>query len=1191
MHMFIVCTCALCNHVVRAQNIYHTVPGDTSGYTAGTYNVSESGAFNYVIPIVVSPGTNGLQPSLALVYNSQAGNGMLGMGWTLQGLGSITKAQLTTAQDGASSAATEQWRYNINGERLVSLNEGDVYGASGTEYKTEINNFSKVTSFASTGTGTTHTPSYFVERTKDGLVKYYGLSPTSRLSPFNSSLISAYMVDRIDDLSGNRMDIRYWSGGLGGNIYPEYIEYTINNFSPSSSYSHVYFEYETRSDNLELMGEGSSFIMNRRLSRIICSDPFDNVVRTYKINYIPGSGISRIQSVEECAGSNECHGATSFNWTNDDDLSTDTISSNTNLYSQLYTPDVGGSQVNEEYLSHDFNGDGILDLVKFMRGSLTTCSFYKHSVDSNGDLQIAIAPSNISVFADENVLVADFNGDGRPDIFTYSPERSLIYLNNTPNAFSSTFSFTQITNPIPAGLINSTSLLTTADFNRDGRPDILIYDPLSGTNQWMFVSNSTAQTLTFQSFGAFSYTSNLIPPVQLAGAKYPVLEDMNGDGWVDVYIIDRSNGSNRMFRNNGTGAISFTLLSPNNVADLSFLNTDYQIMTCDLYGDGTRDLLFHNPTIGDYEFIINRGRWDLYGPISYSPIAPLIFGGNLLPIDMNGDGDLDLFWYDKQTGQNRLFLNETGILFNQVIENFIAADLLVSKTLIGIGKYTGSPTFDFLFGPAEVAGSLRYVKILGNDPYMINAITNGHGLEVQVEYSSLTDFGVYSPQNSGQYPVIDFTGSLNVVKRLGSSDGYGGGSMRYASYYYEGAKLDLLGRGFRGFSAFWTNDSVTGIKVRRVYNRGLDGWKYASASLLRSETYAASPSVLIAKSINTNELLTYCGGRSYYAYTGYSVDLNYDLDGSFLDSAWSNQGPDYDCGNTQLIYSEFGDGFRDQLINQYNNDLDGWVIGRLLRSNLSRIKWDSTGFNVAEQTERASSFEYDESGRLTLEITEPDQGQLYRLQKEYTYDQFGNIVLSTTSGFNGLSYETRTITSTYDPRGRFLLSKTNALGHVTSYVYDQSSGLEIRSIDPNNLETQTEYDGFGRIKRRVFPDGNWESMDYRMASGFLDAPSTAVHLIYRQASNRGETIEFYDINNNLLLSKRKGSEDQWVYQHYEFDNANRPIVASQPYFASDSPSLVAKEYDELGRVQQVYYPNNVTDSYQCKLPQIRCASS
>ncbi len=50
------------------------------GSVAGELSVDPSGTANYRVPIAVPPGVAGMQPDLAFLYSSRAGNGLLGVG-------------------------------------------------------------------------------------------------------------------------------------------------------------------------------------------------------------------------------------------------------------------------------------------------------------------------------------------------------------------------------------------------------------------------------------------------------------------------------------------------------------------------------------------------------------------------------------------------------------------------------------------------------------------------------------------------------------------------------------------------------------------------------------------------------------------------------------------------------------------------------------------------------------------------------------------------------------------------------------------------------------------------------------------------------------------------------------------------------------------------------------------------------
>ena len=92
---------------------------------------------NYHVAIEVPPGTNGMAPKLAISYSSNASNGYLGQGWTLQGLHKIERVAATIAQDGfwgtVNFGATA--RYAINGQRLMLDQQFDK---DSCWYRTEI---------------------------------------------------------------------------------------------------------------------------------------------------------------------------------------------------------------------------------------------------------------------------------------------------------------------------------------------------------------------------------------------------------------------------------------------------------------------------------------------------------------------------------------------------------------------------------------------------------------------------------------------------------------------------------------------------------------------------------------------------------------------------------------------------------------------------------------------------------------------------------------------------------------------------------------------------------------------------------------------------------------------------------------------------------------------------------------------
>ena len=122
------------------------------GALPGELNISDLGAAIYSIPITMPPGIGEMTPQLAVTYNNQASNGLLGWGWDLSGLSSIVRVGQTLYHDGSRTAVNfVDDRFTMDGKRLM-LCSGD-YGGDGSVYKTEIDEMSKIEAFTDSDHG------------------------------------------------------------------------------------------------------------------------------------------------------------------------------------------------------------------------------------------------------------------------------------------------------------------------------------------------------------------------------------------------------------------------------------------------------------------------------------------------------------------------------------------------------------------------------------------------------------------------------------------------------------------------------------------------------------------------------------------------------------------------------------------------------------------------------------------------------------------------------------------------------------------------------------------------------------------------------------------------------------------------------------------------------------------------------
>jgi Bacterial Ig-like domain (group 3)/FG-GAP-like repeat len=188
--------------------------------------------------------------------------------------------------------------------------------------------------------------------------------------------------------------------------------------------------------------------------------------------------------------------------------------------------------------SGDLNADGKMDLaVSETDGTIATLS-------GNGDGTFAVSASVNSGISGSPIAVADFNGDGKPDIVlaagTAASEAVMVLTGNGDGTFNSTFSGQSPTS-------TSVTWIQLADFNQDGTPDVVLADSSGGAT--VFLNNGGGSLNN-----SFPVVSGLSVPYYLEVG----VGDLNGDGYPDIVAGGYYNNSQGLYLTQPTKTASAT---------------------------------------------------------------------------------------------------------------------------------------------------------------------------------------------------------------------------------------------------------------------------------------------------------------------------------------------------------------------------------------------------------------------------------------------------------------------------------------------------------------------------------------------------------------------------------------------------------------------------------------------------------
>ena len=259
------------------------------------------------------------------------------------------------------------------------------------------------------------------------------------------------------------------------------------------------------------------------------------------------------------------------------------------------------------------------------------------------------------------LAVADFNGDGKADVALRNGSSLVILLNDG----AANFTAVTTTGPAPVAaaaldlnndgftdlvlanttgnnvnvllgkgdgtfqaavsypLTNTPTALALADFNGDGKPDIVTADPANGVSVLLGKGDGTF----------LAAASSLSNPQLTSGfqAVSVVVDDFNGDGLADIAVANANSSSLSVMLGKGDG----TFQTP---AVISTATQAMRLTTADFNGDGKADLATNTGVV-----LLGKGDGTFQTAVTYTTG---VSSSSVAAGDLNGNGKTDLVFGD-----------------------------------------------------------------------------------------------------------------------------------------------------------------------------------------------------------------------------------------------------------------------------------------------------------------------------------------------------------------------------------------------------------------------------------------------------------------------------------------------------------------------------------------------------------------
>lgn len=1100
---------------------------------------SSTGARTYEVPIEVYPGMRGFNPQLSLTYNSQQGNSVMGIGWSVSGVPMITRSGKTMYYDGKPQGIImdNSDAFILNGIRLIKTSTSSGY----ILYESEQGNI-KVKGYIS-----------------GNIMKYFEVFyPNGNKGVFGYTSGSQnylhYPLTLLTDLKGNKISYSY---SFSNN------HYSIAKISYNGA--SVEFKYKTsRPDPIIYFAGGLKVNEPQLLQSITCKFG-STTLGTYTLTYTTQNDKSLLTQIDYTA-SGKSYNPLLFYY-GKGYIASNYTKSTTQLYEWYVADNPSMIKVAKGKFDYDSGADGLIALPnlnpywKHYRKS----GLFRHSQNRfdnmyTGEEKIFLyaglkdnwASPMPNLFTEKgfvDIICADLEGKqeeyvikinnsvvNNNDQVIFNVYRSNLY-SGLSRLYTRTFNFPTVYTDADGGKSIQPKFYYTGDFNGDGKMEVLavsVHQPFGDTGKpsKCYIFDLVNNRIIYQNHVLpynveFVGTQQSDPKAANNNTDKLFVMDYDGDGKTDICHINESGVNIYTFD------VSGSTLTPRKVATYTGLKksglANRDVLLGEFNGDGLMDLLV-SPTG-------SSTTWTVYNSKGNGQFESSTFNGTtrnsadnngFIIQDINGDGVTDLIKYDTSGFFTYLAKN------NNVGSSTLYSSYPSTKSVLVPTNINTRNCFTQLISLKNGIATKFSFSRNDSEEAMATGMANSLGIVEKNNYRMINEEGVssglYTKGYGATFPYVNIQEPLPVIA---SSEIYMNGSqIDNNSFIYNNAVIHRQGLGFRGFEKI-TIYNKRGQSLVRTY----EPYRY---SLLKSEisptfenlyTYTVSTQAnKIAKIRLTNkvekDLLKGISATTSYVYDAYGYPTEESI--SYTGDITVKKTNTYSSKTTVA---------------------DGYNLGFLTNQLVTVTR------NGASYTERMYIPAY--SSRLpNVKVYYKDGNQVK--QYTYTYDNYGNpitetIKLYTSSNTQKTSYE-------YDSYGR--LSKvTSPMGLSNTFTYN-TMGQVATIKDYKGGSTTFTYDAFGREISTSYPDNTNKTIQYAWSS-------TATNGLYSvTTTNTGKptVIEVYDALNREVRKGEKRFDGTVRNIDKLYDSYGNLQKESLPFTGSAASLWNTYAYDSYDRI-------------------------